>query len=99
MHRATLPGVTMKARLEGDEYDLQDLANWLPNGEICVTKDDEGFYLTATAIDNPPAGMTFHNVAPEVLKIANGLGCVKSPDSAQCALLAGITKVTGDMWS
>jgi hypothetical protein len=36
--------VTIKTRLDGHEFDLQDLADWLPAGNIRVAKDDVGYY-------------------------------------------------------
>jgi hypothetical protein len=74
----TLSGVSIKARLDGHEFDLQDLADWLPSGGIRVAKDSEGFYLEAAAIDNPPGGKTFYEAAQEVLKLLNGLGRTKT---------------------
>jgi hypothetical protein len=53
----------MKARLDGHEFDLQDLADWLPAGNIRVAKDDVGYYLSAAVIDNPPEGKTFYEAA------------------------------------
>jgi hypothetical protein len=74
----TLSGVTMKARLDGHEFDLQDLAEWLPSGNILVAKDDVGYYLSAAVIDNPPEGKTFYEAAQALLPIVNGIGCLKS---------------------
>jgi hypothetical protein len=74
----TLSGVTMKARLDGHEFDLQDLADWLPAGNIRVAKDDVGYYLSATDIDNPPEGKTFYEAAQALLPIVNGIGSLKS---------------------
>jgi hypothetical protein len=74
----TLSGVTMKARLDGHEFDLQDLADWLPSGNIRVTKDDVGYYLSAAVIDNPPEGKTFYEAAQDLLPIVNGIGSLKS---------------------
>jgi hypothetical protein len=74
----TLSGVTMKARLGGHEFDLQDLADWLPSGDIRVAKDDVGYYLSAAVIDNPPEGKTFYEAAEDLLPIVNGIGSLKS---------------------
>ena len=68
----------MKARLDGHEFDLQDLADWLPSGNIRVAKDDVGYYLSASVIDNPPAGKTFYEAAQYLLPIVNGIGSLKS---------------------
>jgi hypothetical protein len=68
----------MKARLDGHEFDLQDLAEWLPSGNILVAKDDVGYYLSAAVIDNPPEGKAFYEAAQDLLPIVNGIGCVKS---------------------
>jgi hypothetical protein len=70
--------VTIKARLDGHEFDLQDLADWLPSGNIRVTKDDVGYYLSAAVIDNPPEGKTFYEAAQDLLPIVNGIGSLKS---------------------
>jgi hypothetical protein len=63
----------MKARLNGHEFDLQDLADWLPSGDICVVRDDEGYYLSAPDIDTPPDGKTYYEVAQNLLPIVNGI--------------------------
>ena len=68
----------IKARLDGHEFDLQDLADWLPSGNIRVMKDDVGYYLSAAVIDNPPEGQTFYEAAQELLPIVNGIGSLKS---------------------
>jgi hypothetical protein len=68
----------MKVRLDGHEFDLQDLADWLPAGNIRVAKDDVGYYLSATDIDNPPEGKTFYEAAQALLPIVNGIGSLKS---------------------
>jgi hypothetical protein len=74
----TLSGVTMKARLDGHEFDLEDLADWLPSGNSRVAKDDVGYYLSAAVIDNPPEGKTFYEAAQDLLPIVNGIGSLKS---------------------
>jgi hypothetical protein len=49
--------MTMKAWLEGHEFDLEDLARLLPTDDVRVIKEGDGFYLTAAELDNPrPAG-------------------------------------------
>jgi hypothetical protein len=68
----------MKARLDGHEFDLQDLADWLPSGNIRVAKDNVGYYLSAAVIDNPPEGKTFYEAAQDLLPIVNGIGSLKS---------------------
>jgi len=82
----TLSGVSIKARLDGHEFDLQDLADWLPSGEIRVAKDADGFYLEAAAIDKPPEGKTFYEAAQEILKLLNGLGRAKTANFRPVAL-------------
>ena len=71
--------VTMKARLSGHKSDLERLAEWLSDGPTRVAKDDDGYYLAADVIDDPPAGRTYYQVAQERLAIANGLGRVRDP--------------------
>jgi hypothetical protein len=68
----------MKARLDGHEFDLRNLADWLPSGNIRVAKDDVGYYLSAAVIDNPPEGKTFYEAAQDLLPIVNGIGSLKS---------------------
>jgi hypothetical protein len=68
----------IKARLDGHEFDLQDLADWLASGNIRVMKDDVGYYLSAAVIDNPPEGKTFYEAAQDLLPIVNGIGSLKS---------------------
>jgi hypothetical protein len=66
--------MTMKAWLEGHEFDLEDLARLLPTGDVRVIKEDNGFYLTAAELDNPTPGRAFHEVAEELLVRVNGVG-------------------------
>jgi hypothetical protein len=67
-----------EARLDGHEFDLEDLADWLPSGNIRVAKDDVGYCLSAAVIDNPPEGKTFYEAAQDLLPIVNGIGSLKS---------------------
>ena len=73
--KARLDGI--KARLDGHEFYLQDLADWLPSGNMRVTKDDVGYYLSAVVIDNPPEGKTFYE-AQDLLPTVNGIGSLES---------------------
>lgn len=68
--------MTVKARLDGHEFDLQDLADRLASGDTRVVKDDAGYYLTSTHIDHSPDGKTFYEAAQELLPKINGLGRV-----------------------
>jgi hypothetical protein len=68
--------VIVKAWLDGDDIDLEALADLLPAGDIRVGRDGDGFYLTAVEIDNRPAGVPFYEAAPAVLQRVNGLGRV-----------------------
>ena len=72
--------MTVKAWLEGHPYDLEDLADLLPTGDVRVVKEGERYYLTSPQIDNPPAGRQIYEVAPEILTRVNGLGRAHNPN-------------------
>ncbi|WP_326561397.1 hypothetical protein [Micromonospora sp. NBC_01796] len=69
----------VKAWLDGDEIDLEDLVDLLPDGDIRVAKDDDGYYLSATKIDNRPAGVPYYEAARDVVRTVNGLGRAHNP--------------------
>ncbi|WP_198432415.1 hypothetical protein, partial [Rhodococcus opacus] len=71
--------MTVKAWLTGHQFDLQDLANLLPVGDTRVVPEGDGYYLTSTVIDNSEGAKRFTEVAPEVLRYANGVGRVHDP--------------------
>lgn len=78
--------MTMKAWLEGHEFDLEDLARLLPTGDVRVIKEGNGFYLTAAELDNPTPGRAFHEVAEELLVRVNGVGRLMRGSFAPVAL-------------
>lgn len=61
-------------------FDLQDLADLLPRGDVRVIRLGDEFYLTAAALDNPPAGVTVPDVAGKVLARVNGLARARIRD-------------------
>jgi hypothetical protein len=72
--------VTIKAWLEGNAFDLQDLAAaLLASGDVRVVRDEaietqaDAYYLTAPEIDSPPAGKAYYEVAQRLLPLVNGL--------------------------
>jgi hypothetical protein len=77
--RGTLAIVTVKAWLEGHQFDLEDLVDLLPAGELRVVKEGDRYYLTALEIDNPPTEKQFCEVAPDTLARVNGLGRAHNP--------------------
>lgn len=70
--------MSVKAWLEGHQFDLDSLVQLLPTGDTRVMSDGDGYYLTATEIDNRPAGVPFYEVAPRILQRVNGLARVKN---------------------
>lgn len=78
--------MSKKAWLEGHEFDLQDLAKLLPDGETRVIHEDDRYYLASSAIDNPSDGESFHEVARAVLAHVNGLGRTNEPSFRPVAL-------------
>ena len=80
--------MTMKAWLTGHKFDLQDLVDLLPSGDVRVVRedDDDDFYLTSPEIDNPPEGMAFHDAAEQLITKINGLARVKNPSFQPVAL-------------
>ncbi len=63
----------MKAWLEGQQLDLEDLANLLPSGDVRVVREGDAYCLTAPSIDNPPGATTFYEAAQDLLNHVNGL--------------------------
>jgi hypothetical protein len=59
----------------------------LPAGDIRVGRDELGYYLSASAIDNPPAGKTFYEAAQDLLPLVNALGRLKSSDFRPVSLM------------
>jgi hypothetical protein len=68
-------GPTVKAWLEGDPFDLQDLADLFAGGDVRVVRDDgeDAYYLTAPEIDNPPEPGSTNQSAEVIIKRLNGL--------------------------
>jgi len=66
--------MTIKAWLEGHQFDLAYLAQLLPAGNIRVVQEGDRYYLTSPEIDNPAAGTHFHDVAERIITHVNGLG-------------------------
>ena len=71
--------MTVKAWLDGQQLDLQDLAELLPSGDVRVVGEDDRYYLTSPEIDNPPQGATYYNIAASLLTHINGLARVQNP--------------------
>lgn len=72
--------MTVKAWLEGHEFDLHDLAELLSSGDIQVVREGDDHYLTAPEIDNPPETNRFDKPAERLIVRINGLGRAKSAD-------------------
>jgi hypothetical protein len=72
--------VTIQAWLTGDVFDLQDLADLLPSGDVRVIRSGDEFYLTAAELDSPPVGAVVPDVAERVLARVNGLARARIHD-------------------
>jgi hypothetical protein len=74
--------VLVKAWLQGHQFDLEDLAELLAEGDVRVVHDDaeDAYYLTSPEIDNPTDGTTFYDVAQRLLPRINGIGRVNKAD-------------------
>ena len=70
----TLRVVSMKAELNGHEFDLDALVDLFPSGPIRVVRESGVHYLLADEIDNRPQGVQYY--APKVLETVNGLARV-----------------------
>ena len=88
--------MTMKAWLTGDEFDLQDLVDLLPSGDVRVVREDDEFYLTSPEIDNPPEGMAFQDAAEQLITKINGLARVRNPRFQPVALTDRYSEGAGD---
>jgi hypothetical protein len=78
--------MTMKAWLTGHEFDLSDLGELLPSGDVRVEREGDEYYLTSPEIDNPPEGMAFYDVAQQRTTKVNGLARVRNPSFQPVAL-------------
>lgn len=56
--------MSVKAWLEGHQFDLDDLVALLSTGDTRVVKDGDAYYLLSAEIDSRPAGVPFYEVAP-----------------------------------
>lgn len=66
---------TIKARLQGHEFDLESLARLFSAGDPLVGRDDQGFYLAAVQLDGLiDEGGELMRTANEVLQRVNGVG-------------------------
>ena len=88
--------MTMKAWLTGDEFDLQDLVDLLPSGDVRVVREDDEFYLTSPEIDNPPERMAFHDAAEQLITRINGIARVRNPRFQPVALTDRYSEGEGD---
>ena len=79
--------VTIKAWLEGHQFDLQDLAELLAEGDVRIVHDDaeDAYYLAASEIDNPPAGSEFDDVAQRLLVHINEMAVRTRPIFDRCS--------------
>lgn len=72
--------MTVKAWLSGHEFDLEMLADLLPDGALRVVKEGGVYCLVSDELDNPPSGVPYYEVAPALLQRINGMGRVTSSD-------------------
>jgi len=72
--------VTVKAWLDGHQFDLEDLVYLLPTGDVRVIKEGDRYYLSAPELDNPPQGKQFYEVAPDALNRVNAIGRLNRPE-------------------
>ena len=70
----------VKAWLAGHEFDLAVLAELLQSGQVRVTKDDQGYFLSSDELDTLNPGTELHECASRLLAIANGLARASHPD-------------------
>lgn len=62
----------VKAWLTGHELDLAFLAHLIPSGEVRVTKDDKGYFLSAAELDTLQEDALLYERAARLLAMANG---------------------------
>lgn len=69
----------VKAWLTGHEFDLAVLAELLRSGQVRVSKDDHGFFLSSDELDTLQPGIELHESASRLLAVANGLARATHP--------------------
>lgn len=91
------PDQTVKAWLDGHPHDLQDLVDLFSEGDIRVIHDDQedAYYLTAPAINDPPERGGFDQPAEELIKRLNGLARAHKADFRPVRLSGRYTSPTG----
>jgi hypothetical protein len=89
--------VTTKAWLEGHNFDLEDLADLLAEGDVRVVHDadENAYYLSAPEIDKPPEAKRFDIAAKQLIDRINGLGRTKNSDFRLVRLAGRYTDPTG----
>jgi hypothetical protein len=90
--------VLVKAWLQGHQFDLEDLAELLAEGDVRVVHDDaeDAYYLTSPEIDNPPEAGRFDKPAERLIVRINGLGRAKSADFRPVKLSGKYTDSNGN---
>jgi hypothetical protein len=83
---------TKKIWLDGDPFDLDDLAELLPSGDVRVVREGEEFYLTSPDIDNPREGQRHDEVAETLIARINGIGAVRYSNFRPVALRGTYTE-------
>jgi hypothetical protein len=66
--------------LTGHQFDLETMAELFPSGATRVTKEGSAYYLASTAIDSREEDVQFYEIAPDVLKLLNGLASAMRPN-------------------
>lgn len=83
--------MTIKARLQGVLADLEVLADLFDEGNVRVSRDDDGYYLTAPEIDDPSPGVEYFEAARMRLMQLNGLARLDDPQFRPAVLSGSFT--------
>ncbi|KAA1430087.1 hypothetical protein [Mycolicibacter arupensis] len=88
---------SVKAWLDGDPFDLRNLAALFAEGDVRVLHDEaeDRFYLTAPDIDNPPEPHRYNRPAEVLIKRLNGLARMHRADFQPVRLSGSYTTPTG----
>jgi hypothetical protein len=72
--------VTRNAWIEGDQFDLQALAEHLQSGDITVVRKGDDYYLTSPEIDAAPDDAQANDIAAKIIGRINALGRIHDPN-------------------
>ena len=89
--------MNIRVWLTGDDLDLDYLSAKLATGDVQVRKEGDKYYLTASSIDVPPAGVAFNEEARRLVNLLNGIARLRDPACPAIDLAGSYTDEDGNV--